>query len=159
MSQNKESLRKRYKAARLSVEMGSTDEKSLEICRKIFRTVDWGAVDWMCSYSPIEKLKEVDVRPLHDTIRYKFPKIEIVLLGQDKRQSPPKKRFDLIIVPCLAFDKDNYRLGWGGGFYDRFLARQPQAVKIGAAYQDSFVAKGLPHEPQDIPLDMIITER
>jgi 5-formyltetrahydrofolate cyclo-ligase len=68
------------------------------------------------------------------------------------------EKFDLILVPCLAFDKDNYRLGWGGGFYDRFLAAQPKALKIGLCYQNGFVKEGLTHQPHDIPLDKIITE-
>jgi len=159
MDSDKQELRQRYKDTRLSLSMPSVDAKSLEICRKVFREVNWAKIGSMCSYTPIEQLREVNVKPLHDTLMYKFPKIKIKILESDKHQVPPKAKFDLIIVPLLAFDKENYRLGWGGGFYDRFLARQPQAVKIGLAYWNGFASEGLPHEPHDIPLDMIITER
>src|SRR5665213_2265252 len=156
MSLDKKILRKRYKDTRFSVGIRSVDEKSLEICRKVFKAVDWGEVTQMCSYTAIQKLNEVNIAPLLDVVRYKFPEIKIVLLKPDKKQTPPKTRFDVIIVPCLAFDNDNYRLGWGGGFYDRFLAGQPQALKVGVAYQHGFVEDGLPHEPHDIPVDKII---
>lgn len=159
MSQDKKNLREIYKNTRLSVDVGSVDEKNLEICRKVFRAIDWGKVNRVCSYTAIQKLNEVDVAPLHDTVRYKFPEIKIKLLKPDKNQALPKMRFDVIIVPCLAFDKDNSRLGWGGGFYDKFLAGQPQALKVGVAYQSGFVESGLPHESHDIALDKIITER
>lgn len=152
-------MRETYKNARLSVATVSADEKSLEICRKVFSTVDWSKVKRMCSYTPIQRLKEVNVVPLHDTVRYKFPEIDIELLKPDKDQALPATKFDLIIVPCLAFDKHNYRLGWGGGFYDRFLAGQPQALKVGVAYQNGFVKEDLPRQPHDIPMDTIVTER
>jgi 5-formyltetrahydrofolate cyclo-ligase len=41
---------------------------------------------------------------------------------------------DLIIVPAVAFDKRGYRLGRGGGFYDRFIKKQPHATLIGVGY-------------------------
>jgi 5-formyltetrahydrofolate cyclo-ligase len=159
MSQDKRFLRQKYKNARLSVDIDRTDAKSLEICRKVFKIIDWGAINKVCSYQPIGDLREVDVSPLHDVVKYKFPQIKIKLLKPDKNQTLLKISFDVIIVPCLAFDKDNHRLGWGGGFYDRFLAGQPQALKIGVAYHDSLVKDGLPREPYDIALDMVITER
>jgi 5-formyltetrahydrofolate cyclo-ligase len=159
MSQDKRFLRQKYRNARLSVDIDRVDAKSLEICRKIFAAVDWATVKKVCSYQPIGGLREVNVAPLHDVVKYKFPQIKIKLLKPDKNQTLLKIKFDVIIVPCLAFDKDNHRLGWGGGFYDRFLAGQPQALKIGVAYHDSLVKDGLPREPRDIALDMVITER
>jgi 5,10-methenyltetrahydrofolate synthetase len=66
--------------------------------------------------------------------------------------------FDAVIVPMLGFDpRTLHRLGYGGGYYDRFLAAQPAAHKIGVCYEIGKV-EGLPNEPHDIPLDMIITE-
>jgi 5-formyltetrahydrofolate cyclo-ligase len=159
MSSDKKLLRQKYKSTRLSVDLGSVDEKSLEICRQAFWAVDWDQIKQLCSYRPMRRLKEVDTSPLHDTVKYKFPAVKIKLLKPDKNQALLKTKFDVIIVPCLAFDIDNYRLGWGGGFYDQFLATQAQALKIGLAYQDSFVSGGLPREPHDIPLDIIITEK
>ena len=60
------------------------------------------------------------------------------------------------IIPGLAFTPGGKRLGYGGGWYDRFLASAPEsAVKIGVAYQFQMVAD-LPDEPHDIPLTRIV---
>lgn len=63
--------------------------------------------------------------------------------------------FDLVIVPGLAFTPAGHRLGYGGGYYDAFLARHPRAYKLGAFYPFQKVAD-LPVEPHDIPLDEVL---
>lgn len=62
---------------------------------------------------------------------------------------------DLVIVPALAVDKNNYRLGYGGGFYDRFL-KTTNALTIVPVYKDFLVEK-LPHDEFDVPVDFVIT--
>jgi 5-formyltetrahydrofolate cyclo-ligase len=67
---------------------------------------------------------------------------------------------DLLLVPCVGFDDDGYRLGYGGGYYDRTLAAWPGTVKpvtVGVAYEACRIA-ALPHELHDVPLDAIVTE-
>ncbi|MDE2383760.1 MAG: 5-formyltetrahydrofolate cyclo-ligase [Alphaproteobacteria bacterium] len=67
---------------------------------------------------------------------------------------------DMLIVPLLAFDRQGYRLGYGGGFYDRTLAKlraKKKIIAIGAAYAAQEVSS-VPHGPHDQPLDYIITE-
>lgn len=66
----------------------------------------------------------------------------------------------VLIVPLLAFDAQGFRLGYGGGFYDRTLERLRAAgpvLAVGFAFaaQES---EGLPLEPTDQPLDLIVTE-
>lgn len=71
-----------------------------------------------------------------------------------------ERRPDLVIVPLLAFDPDGYRLGYGGGFYDRYLAehRAKRTVRaIGIAY-DGQAVDALPREATDEPLDAVVTE-
>ncbi len=65
---------------------------------------------------------------------------------------------DLVIVPGTAFDKDNYRLGRGHGYYDRFLKRLPsQTPAIGLAFDFQMVNR-LPHrEEHDIPVSFVIS--
>ena len=62
-----------------------------------------------------------------------------------------------LLVPCLGFDADAYRLGYGGGFYDRTLAARPRPATLGVAYacQQARFA----HGAHDVPLDAIVTER
>lgn len=64
---------------------------------------------------------------------------------------------DVIIVPGLAFDKQNYRLGYGGGYYDGFLATQLNALKIGIFYPFQEVEK-VPTEPHDEQLSAIYVQ-
>lgn len=65
---------------------------------------------------------------------------------------------DIIIVPALALTESGKRLGYGGGYYDRFLARAGNAVPIGVTY-DAFVVADLPDEPHDQRVRWIVTER
>ena len=77
----------------------------------------------------------------------KFPSGENVYNGN----------YDLIIVPGLAYNSQNYRLGYGGGYYDHFLKSQPNAVKIGLFYSFQ-INEELPLEIHDIPLDIVMTD-
>ena len=63
-----------------------------------------------------------------------------------------------MIVPALSFDRDGYRLGYGGGYYDRFLAAHPQIVAVGLCY-DACLCPQLPHDHYDVPLSYVISER
>lgn len=64
--------------------------------------------------------------------------------------------WSLTIVPLLAFDRELYRLGYGGGFYDALLAFAP-AIAVGVAFAVQEVAH-VPREPHDIRLDMVVCE-
>lgn len=64
---------------------------------------------------------------------------------------------DLILCPLLAFDIRGGRLGQGGGYYDRTLAKRPGAAFVGLAYAGQEVDR-LPMEPHDIPLHGVLTE-
>jgi 5-formyltetrahydrofolate cyclo-ligase len=69
------------------------------------------------------------------------------------------KEIDLAIVPGLAFDMQLNRLGYGAGYYDRFLPKmRPNTVKVGICYEFQLIDR-LPADPFDIPMDCIVTER
>ena len=61
------------------------------------------------------------------------------------------------VIPGTVFDRNGHRLGYGKGFYDRFLVRAPQAVRIGLAFSCQMVDH-LPALAHDISMDMILTE-
>lgn len=65
--------------------------------------------------------------------------------------------WQLTVVPLLGFDRDGYRLGYGKGHYDKLLAGLA-CPAAGVAFADLELA-ALPHEPHDVPLDLIVTER
>jgi len=75
---------------------------------------------------------------------------------------PPERELvkpDLLVVPLVGFDSGRYRLGYGGGFYDRTLAATiPRPRTIGIAFADAELPTIYP-QPHDIPMDMIVTER
>ena len=66
---------------------------------------------------------------------------------------------DLLLIPLVGYDSAGYRLGYGGGFYDRTLAAlTPRPFCIGVAYDDSQLETIHP-QPHDIPMNVIVTER
>lgn len=64
----------------------------------------------------------------------------------------------LCIVPALAFDNQGYRLGWGGGYYDRFLASNSDIFKVGLTY-NSCMTETIPKDIYDISVDIVVTEK
>jgi 5-formyltetrahydrofolate cyclo-ligase len=67
--------------------------------------------------------------------------------------------FDLILVPGLAFDRHGYRLGYGGGYYDKFLSKLPQhGLTLGLAYHIQ-LTDNLPFDAHDQKLDGVVTEK
>lgn len=70
----------------------------------------------------------------------------------------PLEDIDLIVVPGIAFDKRCYRLGFGAGYYDRFLRKLNfEKPTIGLCY-DFQIIHSIPIEGHDVPLDFVITE-
>ena len=69
----------------------------------------------------------------------------------------PKEQIDIIIVPLLAADNDNYRLGFGGGYYDKYL-KDFTGVSIGVCFSEQRSPLSLPHEAHDIAPDEIISD-
>lgn len=65
---------------------------------------------------------------------------------------------DVVLTPCVAFDSTRLRLGWGGGYYDRFLPRCSKAVRIAAAYELQRVDSVVSDHPWDAVLDAVATE-
>jgi 5-formyltetrahydrofolate cyclo-ligase len=65
---------------------------------------------------------------------------------------------DVAIIPGAVFDRCGHRLGYGGGYYDRFLAASPRAVRIGLAFSLQ-VTDHIPVQSHDIPMDILITEQ
>ncbi|WP_035783414.1 5-formyltetrahydrofolate cyclo-ligase [Butyrivibrio sp. MC2021] len=64
----------------------------------------------------------------------------------------------LAIVPGVAFDKNKNRIGYNGGFYDRFLSSHKNVKSVGLCYRLQVVDDNLPVESHDMPLDRIITD-
>ena len=76
----------------------------------------------------------------------------------DERKIDPAG-IDIVVLPGSVFDEKGGRLGYGGGFYDRFLALEirPSALRVALAF-DMQVLEEVPQQPHDMPVDFIITE-
>jgi 5,10-methenyltetrahydrofolate synthetase len=72
--------------------------------------------------------------------------------------TPPAPPPDVLLIPLVAFDAAGYRLGYGGGYFDRTLAAlDPRPLSVGVGFELARVADLQP-APHDIPLDRIVTE-
>ena len=74
----------------------------------------------------------------------------------DGAPATPDER-TLFIIPGLAFDKNGYRIGYGAGYYDVYLANCPTAVTIGICF-DFQVTDNAHPDSHDIPVSMIVTD-
>ena len=103
--------------------------------------------------------KTLKKRQLEHLVFESFDKLEAGVYGT----SHPKDgivftgNIDLIIVPGLAYDAANYRLGYGGGYYDAFLAEHPNAYTVGICYPFQYV-KTVPKETHDACLNTVLVK-
>ncbi len=71
---------------------------------------------------------------------------------------PDAASIDLVLVPGVAFDEEGYRMGYGGGFYDRLILRFREDVVLCALAFEVQMTDKLPVEPHDQQMDVVITE-
>ncbi len=94
---------------------------------------------------------------------YEFTAFEALQEGYHQLPEPPadgRRAFDpeaLVILPGLAFSEEMDRIGYGGGFYDRFLAAEPGHSLVALCY-DFQMLDHLEVEDHDIPVDVVITD-
>ncbi len=75
---------------------------------------------------------------------------------EPKDGCPASDKFDVILVPTVGISRDGYRLGYGYGYYDRFLAKN-KVVTISITYAKQ-VVKSVPRTDDDVRIDWIVTE-
>jgi 5-formyltetrahydrofolate cyclo-ligase len=92
------------------------------------------------------------INSLSDTFKQSFG------VREPNKNCPKLDDFEnsVCIIPALMFDKEGFRLGYGKGYYDRFLSDY-KGLKIGLCYQNCLVDK-LPHGFFDVAVDIIVTE-
>ena len=150
-----------------------------------FQTLDLPFVDHVLSFYPIEQNNEVNTFLVTDYLHFKNPNLTIcyprtnpadlsmqaVICNADSifeanywnipepidTEVADPSLLDIIIVPLLAFDHKGYRVGYGKGYYDRYLKSCRQdALKIGFSYFDPVDSIEDANE-FDVPLDFCIT--
>ncbi|MDR2869372.1 MAG: 5-formyltetrahydrofolate cyclo-ligase [Deferribacteraceae bacterium] len=172
---NKQTLRSSMLSQRAALDKAAIDVASQQIA-KVFLD-RYGQYESFLLYSPVRG--EVDAAYIAQelwqagkTVFYPRVAGESLLLGVCKSFDDleagykgilePKlaniincKHIDVAVIPALAFDTDNYRLGYGKGFYDRFLAAITIAHKVGIAYRWQIVDTVYP-ETHDQRVDTVI---
>lgn len=109
-------------------------------------------------YIPYIKNNEMYAVKLKDFNDLELGYYDILSLPENKIEIVDKKIIDLILVPGLIFDKNFYRIGYGGGYYDKFMNdKDLNAYKIGICF-DFQVVETVEPQSHDIPVDKIITE-
>jgi 5-formyltetrahydrofolate cyclo-ligase len=152
---SKTELRRELMARRAALTSEEVAAASAVVFEKL-RALDWTSVGTVHVYRSVAEWGELDTSALVAWLAAEWPKIDVVQPTLSKDQPFPKQQFDLILVPALGFDRDNNRLGLGGGWYDRFVSQQPQAEKLGVAYAWALVEDEIPVEPWDMKLDLVV---
>ncbi|MEK6780227.1 MAG: 5-formyltetrahydrofolate cyclo-ligase [Bacteroidota bacterium] len=179
----KSELRKLYSQRRFSLDEAECLRFSSQICDQFFIHIDLSFINIMHAYLPIEKNKEPNTWLILDRIKKEFPKIRMSLprvrnnslenlflegahqLEKNKWDIPepkqgiptPSAKIDLVIVPLLAFDQSGNRIGYGKGFYDKFLKEcRPDCMKVGLSFFEP-IEKIIDVEEFDIALTHCIT--
>ena len=98
------------------------------------------------------KMEFKEVRSSNDLQIGMYNILEPKLYCKDYKQSEN----DIIIVPCLSADKNGYRMGYGKGYYDRFLCKHLDVKRIGICFDFQLVDE-VPTEDNDIKMDEIIS--
>lgn len=81
-------------------------------------------------------------------------------LPEHLQQLIAPKQIDVCLIPGIAFDHAGTRLGFGAGYYDRYLPRvNPSAKRIALAYECQMHSETLPRDAYDLPMQYILTER
>lgn len=152
----KSSLRPILKKARLQLSTSVRQQKDQIITDRLLVSYDWSQMQSVLSYQSIVRIGEVDTEVLHRQIASRFPHLAITLAPINPDVSLPiDLTYDLIIVPMLGYDIYGHRLGLGRGWYDRLLARYPEALTVGLAYTEQQLPL-VPTDPHDQSVQYII---
>ncbi|MFH1633673.1 MAG: 5-formyltetrahydrofolate cyclo-ligase [Chloroflexota bacterium] len=173
----KQELRQGCKSTRASLTAEIRRHASEAICQHIQDWEIFRNTSVILTYMPMRS--EVDLTPLlarHPNKRWAIPRIvpgnQMIFCGYDPSRlirhaygilepapdcpiiSPAE--IQLVLAPGLAFDCYGWRLGYGRGFYDRFLSRHT-SIAAGITYQ-ALLLESVPHADYDIPMQFVITE-
>lgn len=182
---NKDQLRKLYIQKRKALSDVEFKQLNKAVVDNFFKGIDLSAVTVLHTFLPIEKHREVNTWLIISKIKADFPSIKISVPRINNQSAmiesfyyekaeqlelntwdipEPKQGIptdindvDLVIVPLLAFDRQGNRVGYGRGFYDKFLATIPEkATKVGLSLFPALKEiEGMSN--YDIPLDKVVT--
>ena len=180
----KNTVRKEFLQRRMSLLEDELQQQTALITSN-FRKLELPPVNYLLSYHPLISRKEFDVSVCEEILkeqnlilRIGWPKIHVDLLDMEAvlvekdgfyiknkfnilepigAAVIPPQDFDIIFAPLVAFDERGYRVGYGKGYYDRYLAQcRPDAIKIGFSFFEA-VEYIEDIDEFDVPLNFCIT--
>ncbi len=180
---DKKEIRKWMLDRRNDLDDNQLDQMSSQIASNFFDAFDLSTISTIHVYLPIVTKVEVNTWKIINRLSKDFPNIRIVIPKTTKDLTldsyifvqenlkvnswgipePVKgdviddSEIDLVLVPLLAFDKNGYRVGYGKGFYDRFLEPiKDKVLKVGISCCNEVVEfEGI--DQYDVPLDYCVT--
>lgn len=159
----KSELRKIYLARQREFSPDEREAKSFAIADLLFQNIDFSNTQFLHCFIAIQKFNEIDTSIIFERLWVEYPAITTVvprvvfatgemenLVFGPKTETVQNawsihepthneyvltREIDIVLVPGLAFDRNGHRVGYGKGFYDRFLAKcRPDCLKIGLSY-------------------------
>lgn len=159
----KSELRKHYLEKRKGLNAVAVAEMSLLIADHLFTSFDLSVIKTLHCFISISKFNEIDTSIIFQKVWSDFPDIDTLAPRMDRSidelehlphtaasetlenswgirepagtQKADPKKIDLVLVPLLCFDERGFRVGYGKGYYDKFLARcRPDCLKIGLSF-------------------------
>ena len=182
MNQNKKELRLKYKTWRQNLSVTDVEENSLAIANAVLKLPIWEKT-YFHIFLPIEEHKEVDTELILHLLSGKDKEIIVSKANFETRKMThflltdntkikkneynipepvdgievPSQKIEVVFIPLLAFDIKGNRVGYGKGFYDKFLAEcKPETIKIGLSFFESEEKINDVFEG-DIPLNYCVT--
>jgi 5-formyltetrahydrofolate cyclo-ligase len=183
--ENKKDLRLQMKELRNAMDSDTVEILSNQICRRLLELPDYQEAEYVLAYFPANH--EVSLLPLmtaaieagkrvylprvekHDMEFYPFTSMEDVKEGYMGIYEPvtteafPKAdqavcEKAIILMPGVVFDQDKNRLGYGGGYYDRYLS-DLELYRIAVCYDFQVIEEELPVEPHDVKPQLLVTDK
>lgn len=156
----KNGLRKTFLLKRRSLQSSSIETYSKNITQKVLKIIKERGFKSFHIYTECRD-GEVDTKYILEALSHLPVSISTYsfhsrILDTKLIQGKKLTYFDCIIVPGIVFDLLGYRIGYGGGVYDRFLSVHSEAFTIGIGY-DWQVVPQLPIEEHDIPVNLLLT--
>ena len=174
---NKKELRNQIKAAKKAMTEDQIDQLSADLCQQFLNTDEYRKAKTVYGYLPYnQEVRTVPIleRALQDGKKVAVPKViedrMIFVLMDDLSQvdkgyagipepiangPEAKDPKALVLMPGLAFDPQGHRVGYGGGFYDRFLELEPEHPTVALCYAFQ-VFPELETQDHDIPVDLVL---
>jgi 5-formyltetrahydrofolate cyclo-ligase len=176
----KQALRKQMRTVRAALPRAACDARSERITERVLALDELNAAGTVLCFASIGN--EVNTRPLinawlGDGKRVALPRVvgddlelhriepstELVpgvfSVPEPPEDAPrlPPEEVDFALVPALALDPRGYRIGYGGGYYDRLLPRLSQARSCAVVFDFQLIAE-VPELPFDVAVDLVVTD-